>query len=117
MIGYALFGVAMIRTETLPRSVRRSSRCLRSGPTAGFGIAQRLDCRLADRDLGQRESWRRPRLVRRSAVAHTGHFGSASVRALDTSMSTGASGSPVANPLRTPDRVRAIIQRLRSSAR
>jgi hypothetical protein len=40
MIGYALFGIAMIRTETLPRGVRRPSRGLRSGPTAGFGIAQ-----------------------------------------------------------------------------
>jgi hypothetical protein len=84
MIRYVLFGVAMIRTGTLPRWSGVLVAVGAPGPFAGFRRAQlvstaawpiatspaRLDRRLADRDLGQCESWRRPRLARPSAVAH-----------------------------------------------
>ena len=52
MIGYLLFGVAMIRTATLPRW--SASRCCgRSRSLARFrDSSARLDRRLADRDLG-----------------------------------------------------------------
>ena len=74
MIGYVLFGVAMIRTVTLARC-RRARRDGRSGPAAGFRVSSAdLDRRLADRDLGQCESWRRPGLAGLSVVAHTGNF-------------------------------------------
>jgi hypothetical protein len=71
MIGYALFGVAMIRTATPPRWAGVLVAVGASDPLAGFRDSSAgLDRRVADRDLGQCESWRRPRLARRSAVAH-----------------------------------------------
>jgi hypothetical protein len=80
MIGYVLFGVAMIRTATLPRW-SGVLRCGRSGPFAWFRDSSAgLHRRVADRDLGQCESWRRPRLAGLSAVAHTGRFGCACFR-------------------------------------
>jgi hypothetical protein len=71
MIGYALFGVAVIRTATPPRWAGVLVAVGASDPLAGFRDSSAgLDRRVADRDLGQCESWRRPRLARRSAVAH-----------------------------------------------
>ena len=81
MIGYVLFGVAMIRTATLPRW---SGVLVAVGAPAhllGFGHSSAChDGRVADRDPGQRESWRRARLGRLSAVARTGRFGCGCVR-------------------------------------
>ncbi len=78
MIGYVLFGVAMIRTETLPRW---------SGMLVAVGAPAQIawlwdgsagfDRRVADRDIAQCESRRRPRLARLSAVAPAGRFGCA----------------------------------------
>ena len=52
MIGYVLFGVALIRTVTL----RHWSGVCSGAPDhlAGFSIAQRLDRRVASTDRGQR---------------------------------------------------------------
>jgi hypothetical protein len=78
MIGYVLFGVAMIRTPTLPRW---AGILVAVGAPAHFaGFRDITAChyrRLADRDLGQRVSRRRTRLARLSALAHTRWFRSA----------------------------------------
>ena len=80
-IGYALFGVAMIRTATPPRWAGVLVAVGASNPLAGFRDSSAgLDRRVADRDLGQCESWRRPRLARLPAVARACRFGCASFR-------------------------------------
>ena len=80
MIGYVLFGVAMIRTATLPRW---SGVLVAVGAPAhllGFGIAQLVTTAawpiaiLGSVSLGP--AW----LARLSAVAHTGRFGCACFR-------------------------------------
>src|SRR5215217_7773683 len=81
MIGYVLFGVAMIRSATPPRWAGLLVAVGASDPLAGFRDSSAgLDRRVADRDPGQCESWRRPRLARLSGVAHTGSFGLAPFR-------------------------------------
>ncbi|MFL6044894.1 MAG: hypothetical protein ACJ72M_07245 [Propionibacteriaceae bacterium] len=85
MIGYVLFGIAMIRTATLPRW---------SGVLVAVGAPAHLlgfrDCsadlhrRVADRDLGQCKSRRRTGVARLPGMAET-----AASNLLDTSMSTG----------------------------
>ena len=70
MIGYAFFGVAMIRTATLPRC---SGVLVALGAPAhllSFGIAQVVStAALAFAILEQCESWRRPGLALLLAVA------------------------------------------------
>jgi hypothetical protein len=113
MIGYVLFGVAMIRTAML---LRWAGILVAVGAPAhllGFGIAQLVSTAAwPDRDLGQCESRRRPRLARLSALAHTGRFGCACFRQVDTSMSTESAEQPVTKPPGTPHRVRVIIFRV-----
>jgi hypothetical protein len=81
MLGYVLFGIAMIRTATPPRW---SGVLVAVGAPAHFARfrdrSAGFDRRLADRDLGQCESWCRLGLARLSAVAHTGRFGCAAFR-------------------------------------
>jgi hypothetical protein len=71
MIGYTLFGVAMIRTATLPRWARV---LVAVGALAHLlGFRDRRGChyrRMADRDLWQSESRRWPWLAELSALAH-----------------------------------------------
>ena len=75
MIGYVLFGVAMIRTSTLPRwSGVRSRGCSRSFTWFRDSTACH-DCRLAGRDSRQRVSRRWARLGGLSALADTDRFG------------------------------------------
>jgi len=81
MIGFVLFGVAMIRTATLPRWSGVLVAVGRSGPFVWFrDRSTRLNRRLADPDSRQRQSWPPARLGRLSALADTGRFRSASVR-------------------------------------
>ena len=75
MIGYVLFGIAMIRTVALPRWSGVLGRGGRPGAFARFRDSSAChDRRLAYRDLGQCESRRRPGVARLSAVANTGRF-------------------------------------------
>jgi len=81
MIGYILFGIAMIRTAALPRW---SGVLVAVGAPAHFDrfrcISARLDRRLADRDSRQRVSRCRARQGGLSALAHTGRIGHAPFR-------------------------------------
>ena len=113
MIGYVLFGIAMIRIGDAASLVRCSGRCGSSGPFDWFRrISARLHGRMVHCDLGQCESRRRSRLVRVSAVAWTGSTGCASFRGVDTSMSTRSSKTPATNLRGTGHRVRVIIFRV-----
>ena len=80
MIGYVLFGVAMIRTPTLPRWAQSWLLWALRSILLGFGGRSGFYRRVADRDLGQRESRRRSGLVGLSAVAHTCRFGCVAFR-------------------------------------
>jgi hypothetical protein len=72
MIGYVLFGVAMIRTLTLPRWSGVLVAVGPPGPLAGFRHSSGgVDRRVADRDSRRRVSWRRPRLARPHAPRPT----------------------------------------------
>jgi hypothetical protein len=76
MIGYVLFGVAMIRTAALPRWSGVLVAVGGPGPLAGFRDSSAChDHRVADRDSRQRVSRRRARLGWLSAVAETDRFG------------------------------------------
>jgi hypothetical protein len=113
MIGYALFGVAMIRTATPPRWAGVLVAVGASDPLTEFRDSTAgLDRRVADRDLGQCESWRRPRLARRSAVARTGRLGCACFRKAGLTVSTVSSENPVADPPSAAHRVGVIILRV-----
>jgi hypothetical protein len=69
MIGYVLFGAAMIRMGTLPRW-SGVLLALASGPFVGFRDSSAgIDRRVANRDLRQRQSRRRSRLGWLSDVA------------------------------------------------
>jgi hypothetical protein len=92
--------------------------CCQAVPhAAGFGIAQLVSTAawpiaiLGSTSPGAGLVWSGYRLW------HTPATSDRLLSERSTQMSTGASGSPVANPLGTPHGVRAIIQRLRSSAR
>ena len=81
MIGYVLFGIAMTKTATLPRFVRRTRRGGRSSASGRRRhIRPGLNGRMAGRGLGQRESRRWPGLARLPVVANTSGFGFASSR-------------------------------------
>jgi len=68
MIGYILFGVAMIRTATLPRW---SGVLVAAGAFARFRDSPAGLDRMADRNLGLCESRRRPGLAWLPAMAQT----------------------------------------------
>jgi hypothetical protein len=113
MISYLLFGVVMIRTATVPRWAGVLVAVGAPAHFAGFRDSSAgVDRRVADRDPGQCESWRRPRLARLSALARTNRFRCRCVRYVDTSMSTDPSDNAVVNPPSAAHRVRVIIFRV-----
>ena len=98
MIGYVLFGVAMIRTSTMPRW---SGVLVAVGAPAhllGFGIAQLVTTAawpiaiLGSVCLGAGLGWAGYRL------RHTDRFGRGCFRAENGSMSTGSAERPVTKP-------------------
>jgi len=90
MIDYVLFGVTMIRTATLPRwSGVLVAVGAPSPVTRVRDSSTSLHWRVADRDLGQCKSRRRPGLAIGSGARV--RFGSDASRSAETSMSTRSS--------------------------
>ena len=94
MVGYILFGIAMIRTAGLPRL---SGILVAVGAPAhliGFGARSAGHTRpVADRHRRRREPGRRPRLARLSAVAGFGSSTSATGPQDQMSVNTDSSGT------------------------
>jgi hypothetical protein len=92
MIGHILFGIAMIRTATMPRWSGVLDALGAPAHLLGFGMGQLVSTAAWPiAILGQCESRRRPRLARLSALAHAGRLRCACFRKTDASMSSGSS--------------------------
>ena len=113
MIGYVLFGVAMIRTATLPRWAGVLVAVGAPAHLLGFGISQLVSTAawpiaiLGSVSLGLGLGWPGYRMWRTPAASDVLF----QIRPALT-MSTGSSESPAANPPSTAHRVRVIIFRV-----